>query len=276
MKRFALVVCLLAGVGILMCTLVPAMAADKPKADAKTPGLKVQVVGLSVHRKDPDSKYGSAYGGMSAGTKVYIRAATVAKNLIEVDADASKLNSFTDDAGTDLKKADRYNRWLGSFPRFSEDTRSVVIEIQTTGTPKRGAKAITVDAEVVLLAGEDEQTETKDLELKAGEKIAIGPVKAELKSVSTRAWGKSKMSITLESQQSFAAIKKIAFLGADGKELGHSDMGKGSYSSMGGPRTYTHSYGLHEKVDTVKVKVTYYAKVEKVTVPVSITFGAGL
>ena len=71
-----------------------------------------------------------------------------------------------------------------------------------------------------------------------------------------------------------AAIKDIVFTDASGKKIEHSKGGRMS-NSFGNKSNHDQGWQLTEKVDVVNVKVIYYDKSEKVTVPVTIETGVG-
>ena len=72
--------------------------------------------------------------------------------------------------------------------------------------------------------------ETKNAALVKGTKLAGGPLEFKLFEVSDEGFGDSKMTLTLETEGEIAAIKQIAFFGADGKEIKSRRMG---WSSIG-------------------------------------------
>jgi hypothetical protein len=83
------------------------------------------------------------------------------------------------------------------------------------------------------------------------------------------------MSISVTGKVAHDAIKEIAFLDADGNVIEHS-VGMRSSSGSMGRKTYGVTYNLKKKVDVVDVKVTYYNKLETLTIPVELEIGVGM
>jgi len=239
----------------------------------------VQVVGLSIFRPDPTGKSLSYVLGRRSGTTLHVRVARQDKTIISLDRNASKLSSFTDDKGTVLsetKKRRWGSDWLGSWPRISDDGHSCMLKISSPKTPAAGASKLIVKADIVLACGSDIKTaEQKDFALTKGSKLTVGPVPMKVQSVKDSSFGKAKMRVELISSKSFDAVKALTFIGADGKEIKYDSLGEGT-SGIAGKMTYSKAIGLHKKVDVVTVKVTYYQKIEKLTVPLNLTVGVGL
>ena len=239
----------------------------------------VQVIGLSIFRPDPARENKSYVFGRHSGTTLHVRVARQDKTIISIDREASKLSSFTDDKGTDLsvKSKRRWgDHWLGSWPRISDDGHSCVLEISSPKTPAAGASKLIIKADIALACGSDVKTaEQKDFALTKGSKLTAGPVPMKVQSVKESSFGDAKMTVELISSKSFDAVKALTFIGADGKEIKYDSMGEGK-SGIAGKMTYSKAIGLHKKADVVTVKVTYYQKVEKLTVPVNLSVGVGL
>ena len=256
-----------------------AAAAPKAKGAAPAAGAKVEVAGLSVARPMPGDKFGRSMArGIDSGTTVALRIVQPAKTMVRVDEDASKLEAFADDQGTDLSKtASRFGpRWL-SWGSFSEDGHTYRFSIvNSKKVPAAGTKHVHVKARIAVECGSDVKTaEAKDVALKKGTALTVGPLKMTVGDVKDGGF-QSKMTVELSSKQPFTAVRKVTFLGPDGKVIKHRGAGSGSWSVFGKAKTYTVSYGLAEKVDTVTVRFEYYGKVEKITVPIDVKVGLGL
>jgi hypothetical protein len=82
------------------------------------------------------------------------------------------------------------------------------------------------------------------------------------------------VAVTLQSSSPLRAIKELTFLDADGKKIEHSRMSSGA-SGWGGKKTYTVTYGLAKKVDSVSVKVVWFTKTDTVKVPLEVKVSVG-
>jgi hypothetical protein len=129
---------------------------------------------------------------------------------------------------------------------------------------------------VVLLCGADEKTvEQKGLALKKGSKLTIGPVPITLGQIEDARFGEAKQMVTFESKQPLNAIKKVEFLSADGKPIKHQTMGSGQ-GGFNDDITYSVSFGLMQKLDSITLRLTYFNKVEELTLPLKMDIGPGL
>lgn len=271
-------------VTVLVVMLLVAVAwAQQPKAGGKT---KTEVVGVSVAKADPNDKFGRSQArSLNPGTGVFVRITAPERSFLSLHKESCKLDSFTDDKGTVLAKPGAARRWgsswLGSFPNFSEDGHACIIRIQSKKTPATGAGALKLKASIAILCGSDQKTvEQKDVALKADTKITVSPVPMKVKSVNPDPSGGEKVKMSVElggktSKAELAKIKSVAFFGADGKEIGCTNMGSGTMG-MGESVNYERTYGLHKKIEKVTIKITYFQKVEKVLVPIDVSVGVGL
>ena len=289
MKRFEMIAAAALSIGVALGALMaaapvaPAKAPAKPvaKPAAKT---KVSVVGLSIARAKPGDKYGrSTAGALSAGTHLYLQIVRDDKFFISVDKKATTLEIFADDKGRELAlpgPAERWElRWLGTMLNsISADGHTYSFSVQATKRiPTPGSKALKVKATVLILCGSDEKfAEQKDLALKAGTKITVGPVPMTIKEVREQKWGKETNTlITMESNKSFDPIKQIKFFDADGKRIPGRRTGSGHFGMLG-KYTYTRTISLSAKADKATLKMAYFGKTEKLKVPVDVSVGLGL
>ena len=266
MKRVLFLLTALTATGIVAQTTRPA---------AKT---KIEVVGLQITKPDLKDEMGSMVPGRLAGTSLHVKVSRQDKYFLNVDEKASRLVAFADDKKTDLSKSTgrRFSHgWLGGWGRISDDGHHCVLEIRSDSTPAPGAKELRLKADVVMLCGRDEKTaEQKGFALKEGSKLTVGPVPWQVKSVEEGGWGETKMTLRLTAKVGDDAIKELKFLGPDGKEVKHDVTGSAHWG-FAEDVTYEKTLGLAEKLDQVTVRVTYFDKVEKLTVPLEIGTGVG-
>jgi hypothetical protein len=236
----------------------------------------VRIVGLRIVKPEPGEERKSVVFGSWPGTALHVHIRRPDKYLIDLDEDASQLTTFTDDKETNLLRKGRgHFSKPGISSRLEEDGHGCVVELKSAFTPAPGATTVRAEATLVLLCGSDEKSaEQKGLELKAGNQITAGPVPLKIKEVGQEGWGKTKMTLELTASQDLSAIKEFAFAKPDGTKIEHQVTGKGKWG-FAGQMEYMRTIGLHEKVDKVDVRVTYFSKVEKLTVPVKIATGVG-
>jgi len=240
----------------------------------------VEVLALRIAKPDPDDKYGRSLApGMQAGTQISCRVAVKGKHVIRIDDRAGTLTRLADDTGKALAKpgvSSFRNRWLRTNRLYGKKDGYAHFQLAAKKVPASGATKIQAQAKVVLITGAEEKTiELKDVALEAGEAIRIGTVPASISKIRADGYGKTKLTITLKNDVGFDALKTISFLDAAGKEIKHRSAGSGQFG-YSKKYTYTRDFGLEQKVDKVTIKATYFSKLERVTIPVDLSVGAGL
>ena len=252
----------------------------------KAGSVKVEVFGLSIGKPSPkmDGENSGSFGAFAVqpGTRVTLWLSDLSRQIVDLDEKASKITAFTDDKGTDLLKNET-KKGLGGFSfgfgplsaSVSPDKHHCTVEIRAENRPVEGAVGIRLKADLVLKCGVGEKVaETKDANLAKGTKLAGGPLDFKVAEVGNESFGDAKMSLSLETEGDIAAIKQIAFFDADGKEIKSRRMGWSS-SGFGGKMTHHINYGLDKQVDQATAKITYFEKIEAVTVPVDVKTGLG-
>lgn len=239
----------------------------RPK-DAEKPARKSQApTMLSIQRKLDEAEFGP--GGRDS-ILVYFAADVPGKKVIRLDYKGNKVKTFADDEGnsvmTEPKGTDRTN--FGEFPQVAKDGASIITYVYAHGRlPAKGARRLHLGGEMLALAGADEKTtgETK-VEFKAKSQTKVGDL---VLIVDQEKYGDGGPSFELKGQ--VAAFKSVIVTGESGKEtiegltrwMDHRD----------GTRSYY--FVLKKPVKAGTVVLNYYAKEERVPVPVDLTFGVG-
>jgi hypothetical protein len=217
------------------------------------------------------------------GTSIHLLAANPNVRMIGIRDKKSRIVSLTDDKQSNLLQAGQQDddRFGGGMfgplqARVAAGGRNCALEIKAPKIPAHGATKIQLDATIVLLCGSDEKTiDQKDLALKKGSRLAIGPIPLTISQVEDARFGEAKQVITFESKQPLNAIRKVEFLSAGGTPIKHQAMGSGE-GGFNDNITYSRSYGLMQKVDSVTLRMTYFDKVEELTLPLKMEIGVGL
>lgn len=242
---------------------------------AQTSSGKVEVVQLTVRQK-PTIDGVKMFG--EPGIELQVAAKVPGKPILAVDADKSRLVRFVDDKGTDLQKGapTGFFSWVSLSNAFREEpTDSCLLDIKTKTLPGSGAGKLELEAEVVLISASGSVTKDQKVKLEKGAKITCGPVPMTLGSVEKSSFGGSALNVQISSDQRMDAVKEIVFVDAKGDEIEVQPMGEGSFG-FGGKKTYTKSFGLPKKLGEVTVRITSYAKMDTVKVPVKLSIGMGL
>ena len=282
-----------------------APAAAKTSAQTKAASDGVELVGLQIlkpKRPEPQPDGGGSGamtmmmgGGMMGreGTTLHLSLTHSPRALIGFDGKASKLASATDDKATDLAKEEarpnipQFRFGIGNdgpiVANIQPDGHHATLEVQLPRVPVKGATKILLKGQLVFQTGSGEKVvEQKDVSLKDG-KITVGPVPmtfgAQQGGGFTPNFGaggdnKPTTQVALNHTRPLGVIKKLVFLGPDGKEIAHNQTGSMT-SGMGGQLAYTTLYSLEGKVDRATVRLTYYDKVEPLTLPLDVEAGVG-
>jgi len=262
---------------LALVTLVAAALAAPAMA------ASVQVVGLQVMKPRPAktaNPMGESYVmGVQPGVTIHLHVADAGRKMLSLDREASKLESFTDDQGASLapdKPDSLMDHWLGSWPKFSDDKHSCILQVRTDKLPDKGATTIRVKGTLAIICGSDEKdTEAKNVRLRKGSGFRVGGQQVKISDTGKASYGGMKMTVTLQSSESFEAIQNIEFVDADGKTI-KSRRQQSSRSGFGGKRIYSVTYGLAESPNAATIKIKYFGKMETLKAPLDITVGAGL
>lgn len=241
---------------------------------------KIDVLGVSVGKKLNDAQK-AVFMFTNEGTRLQMTISLPGRTFIGEARDECKFGQFTDDKGTDLfaplGHAPDADDWLGSFgPKFTADGKLCGLQIEAPGLPAKDAKQLQFAGTLVLRCGMMPKTvEQKNVALKKGAKITAGPVPFQILKV-TPAGNETKFE--LKANKPLDRIIKVAFFDAAGKEIKNNIEGYES-GSIFGNYEITQYYVLSRKMApnaAVTVKVTYFEKVENVTVPIKVEADLGL
>jgi hypothetical protein len=238
---------------------------------------KIEALGVSTGKKLTQAQK-DVFLFTNEGTRLQLGISIPGRVFIGEDREQCKFGKFTDDKGTDLfaplGHAPEADDWLGSFgPKFTSDGKLCGLQVEAPGLPAKDATKLQLSAKMVLRCGTSPKTiEQKSVSLKQGAKITVGPVplqitKAAADGIDTK--------IDIKANKPVDRIFRISFFDAKGKEIpSHLD----GYESGGflGNYSVTQYFVLSGKRTAANVKVSYYEKVENVTVPVEIEAGLGL
>ncbi len=238
---------------------------------------KISVAGIRIGEKVPEGVKDILYVH-GEGTRLMMYLEKPGQVFIGVERDACKFELFTDDKGTDLfgplGHAPDADDWLGAFgPKISENGKYCCLEVQAPGLPAKDATKIRFSGTLMLNCGSAPKTvEQKNVPLKKGSKITVGPVQFDISSVKPDGNG---LIVDLHARKSLERIIKFAFFDAAGKPIGGTrDSMESSY--MLGIYNITETYKLSRKVPSMTVKISYFDKVENIAVPVQAETGLGI
>jgi hypothetical protein len=143
-----------------------------------------------------------------------------------------------------------------------------LFEVSFPRIPSPGAKKIFLDGTIAVVVRQGEKVvEQRDVRLEKGAKITAGPVPMQLLYVDKSAdFPPVKLSTAFRSKQPLYAIKSIAVLNPDGKEITHRMY----------PRADDHiPIELTEAPETCTVRIVYFERAEEVILPLDTEISLG-
>ena len=238
---------------------------------------KIDVLSVSVGKKLTQAQK-DVFLFTSEGTRLQMGISLPGRTFIGEARDQCKFGKFTDDKGTDLfaplGHTPEADDWLGTFgPKFTDDGKLCGLQIEAPGLPAKGATKLQFSGTLVLRCGLMPKTvEQKSVALKKGSKITVGPVPFEI--INAKFEG-NETKLDLKANKTLERIIKIAFFDAAGKEIKSRREGYES-GSIFGAYSITQYFVLSGKPTAFNVKISYFDKVENVSVPVNVEAGLGL
>ncbi|MEO6223069.1 MAG: hypothetical protein ABIP90_07445 [Vicinamibacterales bacterium] len=231
-----------------------AAAAPRASAGGKEPEIVaggVQVVRVAV----PDSDFSAKPFHEDNGTKIvlWVKMPT-GQGLIEIDEDASLLQSVADDKGTNMGGK------FGSFPEEFKDGTGGIIEIASTGFAAPGATALLAEGSLAMtIATGTRKTKVANVKLVNDAKFNFGQTSITVAEVETQG---DTQTFTLKlPRQVMTSIKNVVFLDAKGQPIegrrtssGYmNDNAEVGFSVKTAARTLTLEFEAWQGLKTIKV-----------------------
>jgi len=233
---------------------------------SKAPKATVEAVGVSVSKKvEEDEKKGYLLRG--ANTSVTLLIHVPGRQVLAIDP-ASKVTTFKDDKGKDIKSElfpPRFDSYLFSF---SKDKSKTMTNVGVMAAPTPGSTKILVKGELVLFVGSETKEVEKEVAFKKGETAKIGDFTLRVED-ETGFGGTGGPRFVVESAA--PVMEKIIVESADGK-----DQQAVSFPGHDPKRGWLYTGSVQNKLDRGKGKIRYYSKHEKLAVPVDLSAGTGL
>jgi len=184
--------------------------------------------------------------------------------LIEIDEDASLLQSFKDDKGTDLGGK------FGSFPDEFKDGTGGIIEIESSAIPASGSTALLAEGTVAMaIATGTKPTRVANVQIQNDRKFTMGATSMTVAEVETDG---EDLKFTVKLPRSvLTTVKDVKFLDAKGTELEGRRTGSG-YSNDAGEMSFSVKTAL--KVITLEFEV--WQGLRTIKAPFKVKAGIGL
>ncbi len=231
-----------------------AAAAPRATATGKEPEIVVggiQIVKVAVTDNDLSAKPFH----QDNGTRIVLWVKMPAgQGLIEIDEDASLLQSVGDDKGTNIGGK------FGSFPQEFKDGTGGIIEIASTGFAAPNAMALLAEGSVAMtVATGTRKTRVANVRLVNDAKFTFGQTPIVVSDVETE--GDSQTFSLKLSRQAMTSIKGVVFLDAKGQPIegrrtstGYmNDAGEMGFTVKTAAKTLTLEFEAWQGLNTIKV-----------------------
>lgn len=216
------------------------------------------------------------------GVTVSVMLSPTAGKIVKFNQNDSKLDSFTDDKGTDLTAAppsqDPFNKPGISYMPSGSDKgdSSIVFDVKASGQPTKGATVFHISGKVnVQVAASTKQFTVENVEIKTNVSFSLGDLPVTISDAGTNrsAWSAKeyKYSVTFSSLHNLESISSLEFFDAGGNKI---EAVKRSWG--GGFLGYMMQYDVKQNMDRVKIVATCWQDLKTVEVPFSIKTGVGL
>ena len=247
-------------------------------AFAQEADLKVDVCGIRVVQPPYGGDFEMTVLQGNGGSSIALCVSRADGGLIDYVNDDSKLESFTDDQGTNLLAGEDNMGMVGlsGWCSISKDGKAATIEIHGPSLPKQGATALHAKGMLAFQIAKEKKAFTSPaIKLEIDAPIEAGPVPFTVKSMGKPDWGNEPLEISLATNTDDSAIAEIKFMDANGEVI-ESSQSSSSRMSFGDQVQIERSYTLTKKLEQIKVEITYWMDMKKVATPFDVTAKVGL
>ena len=247
----------------LFCIATPCLAQKQPR---------LEIAGFSVAKKDPDSDSGRALGGFgTSGLQVDVYFETPGQAVVGIDLKQTKVSLKTED-GTELPLREQLTDQTLSL-NMNEERNGGTIQLGSETLPGPANTGLSLNGAIVLTVGKDSKTEEIDLKVVAGTKVKLGLLDATVGRSGDDGDQEYQM-IQLNAGNPFDSVSKIEFLDSKGEVIESYFGGSGSYGGDGS-MTFQQSYNVNSAAKSLKLRVTYFSKLESLKLPLALKCGLG-
>ena len=246
---------------------IPVFFALIVSVPADTP---VEVVGVQIVQKaygEKEFQMLVPFNSFKTGIEIGLGFSMKDGGIIKIDEDASVLETFADDKGTNLIVKDFGRQGFGPFPKRSEDGKAGIISLASSKLPAAGATEVTAKGKIAMTTASTKKAErSKIVELKKGATLTLG--KINFKVVKVEGKGETKQ-ISLETNDSIDALAEVRFIGENNAKLETERRGSGSMG-FAGKKTYSIDYEIKEASAKVIMEADLWQDVKQVFLPFDI------
>lgn len=192
------------------------------------------------------------------------------QSIVSMNDNKSKIESFSDDTGKDLKG----DVW--AFSTISDDLKQLRFEITGENTPAPHAQSLKAKGSLYVHTAEASQLIRSELtELTKNQTVTISDsLSFKIIEAGKPKWGDEPFSIELQIKRDIPEVAEILFYDKDGKLLETVDGGN-SRSSFNKSVTLTKSYRFQSKAKEALIEARVWKDMKEVEVPFDISVSMG-
>lgn len=255
-------------------------AATTRPANSPTPAAKdaeVRVVGLEVIKPLglPTEQGQQALTGRRTGTRLTLQITRPDKCFLNMESKDCELVSYTDDKLMDMltRSGRELATWRDGPVWVSPDGHGCLVDVFTTRTPSPSAEQLRLSANLVFRCGLEPAVASQvRLVLAKDQKMTAGPVPMKITAVRRE---NEVTYVTLMAEDTAERIGEIAFFEIGGGKEIECKKGEQNVIDFMGSAVSEQTWTLHTAAPAVGLRVKYYKKIEKITVPVDVKTGVG-
>jgi len=251
---------------MLALLITAALAAPTAHAQDEDTEGSVAVAGLRVVVPPPDDQQELRAFNWFPGTTVALRFDYPDGGLIEIDPDASALDHFTDDQGTNLLEGGEAFRQsgIGRDATIGPDQKAALIEVTGPSVPAAGARSLRLKGVLAFRVAYRQQAyKAENVSLARGERVEAGPTPFTVREVGEPKWGDAAVSVALQTDRDVASVAEIRFYDADGNRI-EADRAGTMRTSFGDAGTTQISYNLARDVETADIEIVHWAEMKTI------------
>lgn len=238
---------------------------------------KIQITGLRIVAPPAEKKEGAQGAFFQPPGLTVVATITPAQGkIVSLDQFKSKVDSFTDDKGTDLlatKSESPFNK--PGFGTMDAKEAVATVEIQAAGLPAKGASALNISGTITAqIASGTKQFTMENVDLTNGTHFICGelPINITKASVHKAMFSnKEEFSVTFSSTSDLENISTLEFFDAQGAKV---EARKSEWG--GGMGNYSVAYAFKQSVGSAKIVATCWTDLKTVEIPLSVKTGLGL
>lgn len=289
---------------VFACAAVAAMtgfavlAGSAPAQPEKD--LSVELIGLRVLKRPSGMDSPMIGGAGQPGTTLTLLVRTKSGPILSLNGQNSTVASFTDEKGTDLKKGRQESRGpfgftMGApggdfgFPHISDDGSTLVLDVRAPGLPAAGSSRLSAKGRLSISLGANlASARQKNVPVKAGTQITVGPVPYKITRVQAGAAGafggfsmpgapgqKVARTITLKATRDTSAVSEINFYDGSGQKIETPTLATSTMRGFGTVSEERH-IGLMKDVDRMTVEVKWWKDHKTTQLPFDVETGLAL